>query len=382
MKKCFGVLGLLGVLFAAAACKQEVQPSSVIFGQAAVQDEADYDLADIQASGELIAATLSGPDTYYEYRGEGFGVEFEMARSFASHIGTRLRIEVVQDSTALMQKLTAGEADLALTTDLWRTRPNSPQLRAALQAWWKPELREQTRLRDNRRQSVARRSRLRPRAPMISREQGIISSYDDLFRRHASTARMDWRLLAAQCYQESAFDPKAVSWAGAQGLMQIMPATAAHLGVSPSAVFDPAQNIAAAARYLAELQATFADVREGTERLCFVLAAYNGGASHVRDAMALAQRHGGDPHRWNDVNRYILLLSNPQYYRDPVVKAGYLRGSETSTYVAQILARWAQYRGSARAASPLAAPSSPRGGTKSRNPHVRSREEFLNDSLR
>lgn len=379
MKKWIGVLGLL---LAVGACKQENQPSSVIFGQAAVQDEADYDLADIQASGELIAVTLSGPDTYYEYRGEGFGVEFEMARSFASHIGTRLRIEVVLDSTALMQKLATGEADLALTTDQWRTRANSPQLTAALQAWWKPELREQTRLRDNRRQSVARRTRLRPRAPMLSREQGIISTYDDLFRRHASTARMDWRLLAAQCYQESAFDPKAVSWAGAQGLMQIMPATAAHLGVSPASIFDPAQNIAAAARYLAKLQATFADIREGTERLCFVLAAYNGGASHVRDAMALAERYGGDPHRWNDVNRYILLLSNPQYYRDPVVRAGYLRGSETSTYVAQILARWAQYRGSARASSAMPAPAVSRDGGNRRNPHVRSREEFLNDSLR
>lgn len=379
MKKWIGVLGLL---LAVGACKQENQPSSVIFGQAAVQDEADYDLADIQASGELIAATLSGPDTYYEYRGEGFGVEFEMARSFASHIGTRLRIEVVLDSTALMQKLATGEADLALTTDQWRTRANSPQLTAALQAWWKPELREQTRLRDNRRQSVARRTRLRPRAPMLSREHSIISTYDDLFRRHASTARMDWRLLAAQCYQESAFDPKAVSWAGAQGLMQIMPATASHLGVSPASIFDPAQNIAAAARYLAELQATFADIREGTERLCFVLAAYNGGASHVRDAMALAERYGGDPHRWNDVNRYIILLSNPQYYRDPVVRAGYLRGNETSTYVAQILARWAQYRGSARASSAMPAPAVSRGGGNSRNPHVRSREEFLNDSLR
>ena len=348
-----------------------------MFGQADTQKEATaYDLEDIQASGELIAATLSSPETYYEYRGEGFGVEYEMAKSFASHIGTRLRVEVVQDSAELMHKLTSGEADLVLTVPKWQIRPSSPQLTSALSAWWQDDLRERTQLAEQQRLAPRNRIRRLSRPPMLSREKGIICSYDGLFQRYASVAGMDWRLMAAQCYQESAFDPKAVSWAGAQGLMQIMPGTAAHLGLAASTVYEPAQNIAAAARYLAELQVTFSDIHERTERLCFVLAAYNGGASHVRDAMALAQQYGGNPHRWNDVDKYILLLSQPRYYRDPVVRAGYLRGSETSDYVRQIMARWSQYRGVAHPA-----PLVPQKENYKRNTRIRSREEFLNDSI-
>lgn len=375
MSRTFLIILVSTILF--LSCKEESHKPSVMFGQADTQKEATaYDLEDIQASGELIAATLSSPETYYEYRGEGFGVEYEMAKSFASHIGTRLRVEVVQDSAELMHKLTSGEADLVLTVPKWQIRPSSPQLTSALSAWWQDDLRERTQLAEQQRLAPRNRIRRLSRPPMLSREKGIICSYDGLFQRYASVAGMDWRLMAAQCYQESAFDPKAVSWAGAQGLMQIMPGTAAHLGLAASAVYEPAQNIAAAARYLAELQVTFSDIHERTERLCFVLAAYNGGASHVRDAMALAQQYGGNPHRWNDVDKYILLLSQPRYYRDPVVRAGYLRGSETSDYVRQIMARWSQYRGVAHPA-----PLVPQKENYKRNTRIRSREEFLNDSI-
>ena len=375
MSRTFLIILVSTILF--LSCKEESHKPSVMFGQADTQKEATaYDLEDIQASGELIAATLSSPETYYEYRGEGFGVEYEMAKSFASHIGARLRVEVVQDSAELMHKLTSGEADLVLTVPKWQIRPSSPQLTSALSAWWQDDLRERTQLAERQRLAPRNRIRRLSRPPMLSREKGIICSYDGLFQRYASVAGMDWRLMAAQCYQESAFDPKAVSWAGAQGLMQIMPGTAAHLGLAASAVYEPAQNIAAAARYLAELQVTFSDIHERTERLCFVLAAYNGGASHVRDAMALAQQYGGNPHRWNDVDKYILLLSQPRYYRDPVVRAGYLRGSETSDYVRQIMARWSQYRGVAHPA-----PLVPQKENYKRNTRIRSREEFLNDSI-
>lgn len=375
MSRTFLIILVSTILF--LSCKEESHKPSVMFGQADTQKEATaYDLEDIQASGELIAATLSSPETYYEYRGEGFGVEYEMAKSFASHIGARLRVEVVQDSVELMHKLTSGEADLVLTVPKWQIRPSSPQLTSALSAWWQDDLRERTQLAERQRLAPRNRIRRLSRPPMLSREKGIICSYDGLFQRYASVAGMDWRLMAAQCYQESAFDPKAVSWAGAQGLMQIMPGTAANLGLAASAVYEPAQNIAAAARYLAELQVTFSDIHERTERLCFVLAAYNGGASHVRDAMALAQQYGGNPHRWNDVDKYILLLSQPRYYRDPVVRAGYLRGSETSDYVRQIMARWSQYRGVAHPA-----PLVPQKENYKRNTRIRSREEFLNDSI-
>jgi membrane-bound lytic murein transglycosylase F len=93
-----------------------------------------------------------------------------------------------------------------------------------------------------------------------------------------------------------------------------------------------------------ELQMAFQDINNPKERLHFALAAYNGGTNHVRDAMALAGKYGGVAQRWADVRRYILLLQEPRYYNDPVVKSGYMRGTETASYVDQIMQRHEQYR--------------------------------------
>jgi membrane-bound lytic murein transglycosylase F len=76
-----------------------------------------------------------------------------------------------------------------------------------------------------------------------------------------------------------------------------------------------------------------------------VLAAYNGGAHHIRDAMALARRDGRNQHSWDVVSGYVQLLSNPQYYQDPVVQHGYMRGYETVGYVRLIRQRYQQYKG-------------------------------------
>ena len=185
----------------------------------------------------------------------------------------------------------------------------------------------------------------RVHSPMLNRKEGIISRYDALFMTYSQPIRWDWRLMAAQCYQESTFDPSAQSWAGACGLMQIMPATATRLGLSHDKLFDPESNIAAAARFLGQLDRKFSDISDRGERLNFVLASYNGGYHHIRDAMALARRDGRDQHRWADVSRYVLLLSTPRYYQDPIVKYGYMRGSETVDYVQRIRQRWQSYSG-------------------------------------
>lgn len=183
-------------------------------------------------------------------------------------------------------------------------------------------------------------------SPMLNRSKGIISRYDSYFQKYAPVARLDWRLMAAQCYQESTFDPNAKSWAGACGLMQIMPSTADHLGLPRASLFRPEENVAASARYMQELGQHFSDVPL-SERVWFQLASYNGGFHHIRDAMALARKHGKNANRWADVSEFVLKLSKPQYYNDPVVKNGYMRGTETVDYVSRIRERWAQYRGMA-----------------------------------
>ena len=377
-----------------SCCKENRAVPSVMFGQPEPQEDmADYDLPDMQAAGELIAVTLSGPETYYEYRGQGFGLQYAMAESFASTIGTRLRMEMLSDTAELLSKLTAGDADLiafemdsaycaAYSSDVqlvggrWCVRSASSLLAQAVNRWWQPDTRTRFLAQEQARMAPANRVRRTARPPMLSRASGTISAYDALFIRAAHRLGWDWRLLAAQCYQESGFDPQAVSWAGACGLMQIMPSTGARLGLSPADLYDPARNIESASRYLAQLNQSFADITMPHERIYFVLAAYNGGAGHIRDAMALAEADGHTPRRWIDVEPYVLRLSSPDYYRRPQVKFGYLHGKETVSYVQQIRHRWAAYRGSARS-YPTGHQPQPSASKPSR---IRPRTDYINDS--
>lgn len=371
------------------SCHEKKTMPSVMFGNDNENVSAErYDLENIQAAGEIIMATLSGPDTYYEYRGEGFGLQFHIANAFARSIGARLRMEIANDTSELIRRLIDGECDavamalpkrpgLTIVQDEWTFRDDSPELLASASAWWNENTKSHFMALEHQRTKASRHSSRPLRSPMLSRQKGIISQWDGLFITYASVVGWDWRLLAAQCYQESAFDPHAVSWAGAQGLMQLMPSTAAKMGLSLAQVFEPEKNIAGAAKYLKILSLEFSDIPNRNERIKFILAAYNGGTGHVRDAMNLAKKNGKDSKRWSDVDRYILLLSDPTYYRDPIVKYGYLRGSETSNYVKAIMARWNSYRGSAPAHSSSTAPP-PSKGKSSR---VRPRKDFLNDSI-
>jgi membrane-bound lytic murein transglycosylase F len=213
-----------------------------------------------------------------------------------------------------------------------------------LQGWYHPSLIAAVQKEENDLLTV-RKVHRRIFSPMLDAKGGVISHYDNYFMTYARDIRWDWRLLAAQCYQESTFDPRAVSFAGAKGLMQIMPGTADHLGVSRSKLYEPEANIQAAVKYIGQLQNTFKDIRDNYERTNFVLASYNGGAHHIRDAMNLAKRDGKNPHRWSDVAPYVLKLSQPKYYNDPIVKYGYMRGSETVDYVSRIRQRHAGYQG-------------------------------------
>jgi len=122
--------------------------------------------------------------------------------------------------------------------------------------------------------------------------------YSDLFSRAASRYGVDASLLAAMANQESGFDSQAVSPAGAQGLMQFMPATAKGLGVNP---LDPNSAIDGAARYLSSLTKQF-----GSTDLA--LAAYNAGPGTV-------SRYGGIPPYTETQNYVRSVMSKAEAYR-------------------------------------------------------------------
>lgn len=355
-----------------SACTERQQstqtPWGDTFGTDTVSSNA-FSLRDILESGEMVVLTISGPNTYYEYRGKQMGTQYLLCEKFAQKIGVSLRVEVCKSIDEMIKKFNAGDADIIVyqiptstkgtipcgySTNngklAWAVRTDNTELADSLRSWYKPEIAESVKREEKAlfsTQSIHRRVY----APMLNTQAGIISNYDHLFKRYAPIARWDWRLLAAQCYQESCFDPKAYSWAGAKGLMQIMPETAKHLGLAESDVYEPDLNIYAAARYINELNTRFTDIQNPEERKFFILASYNGGFFHIRDAMALAKKNGKNPRKWIHVAEYVLKLSTPEYYNDPVVKYGYMRGSETANYVSAIYSRWQKYRGVRNASS-------------------------------
>jgi len=174
---------------------------------------------------------------------------------------------------------------------------------------------------------------------------GKVSKYDDYIKRYSESIDWDWRLLASLIYQESRFKPNVKSWAGAYGLMQLMPTTARRFGVSKSS--SPDKQIKAGVDFIKWLDKRFEKrgITNEEEKLKFILASYNVGLGHILDARRLAEKDGKDPDIWeNNVDEYILKKSNPKYYKDPVVKYGYCRGSETYNYVYQILDRYEHYK--------------------------------------
>jgi membrane-bound lytic murein transglycosylase F len=173
-----------------------------------------------------------------------------------------------------------------------------------------------------------------------SAQTGQLSPFDALFKTHASRTGLDWRLLASQAYQESRFDPKARSWAGAVGLFQLMPATAAELKVTR--LEDPEQSIRAGADYLASLSSRVDSRADLQNRIRMALAAYNAGFGHLEDAQRLAKERGLDPTKWfNNVDKAFQLLERPAFYQR--ARHGYCRATEPVNYVSQIQQRYESY---------------------------------------
>ncbi|OJV87508.1 MAG: lytic transglycosylase F [Bacteroidia bacterium 44-10] len=174
---------------------------------------------------------------------------------------------------------------------------------------------------------------------------GVISPFDSYFKRYGKETGIDWRLLASVSYQESNFETEGQSWAGAIGLMGLMPATAASLGAEGEQLLDPEKNIRAGTEYLKSLLHIFRFIDNPDERTKMALAAYNGGIGHVFDAIALTEKYGGDKEVWEgNVERYLQLKRLEQYYSDPVCKNGYFRADETIKYVRDVIDRWEIYK--------------------------------------
>lgn len=439
------------------ACRHQPRPT----------EEANYDLPQITDSGELVVLTLNSSTSYFDYRGEPMGFQYELANQFARSLGVRLKVEVARNTHDLVHKLLQKEGDLiaynlpvtkefkdsvlfcgediithqilvqrnttpkkkaldnvteligkevyvkpgkylerlinldkelgggilihevdndSITTEdlimkvskgeidyaicdndlaklnktyfpnlnislavsfdqraSWAVRKTSPLLGEAATQWHRKNITSPAYQASTKRYFEI--SKQTPHGSILSVKDGKISHFDALFKKYAGEINWDWRLLASLAYTESNFDTTAVSWAGAKGLMQLMPRTARAMGVPEGKEQNPEESIKAAVKYIAATSRSFSAIKDENERTKFVLAAYNAGIGHVLDAMALAEKYGKNKYVWdNNVDNYIQLKSNEEYFNDPVCKNGYFRGVETYNFVKEVTNRSAVYK--------------------------------------
>jgi membrane-bound lytic murein transglycosylase F len=159
-----------------------------------------------------------------------------------------------------------------------------------------------------------------------------LDEYSTTFHRAATATGLSWQLLAAVGYQESHWNPRAVSPTGVRGLMMLTAPTAQSLGIHNRT--DPHLSIIGAARYLAQLIKRLPASISQPDRSWMALAAYNIGYGHILDARKLTQRQGGNPNSWADVKKRLVMLSQGKYYRH--ARYGYADGRVATHYVANI----------------------------------------------
>ena len=229
----------------------------------------------------------------------------------------------------------------------WIVRNDSPILADSLNNWFEQSVTQPAYLRIIKRYFEAAKGYSDTHLPTFESnlDEGVLSPYDIYFRQYGEAVGVDWRLLASISYQESTFDIEGSSWAGAKGLMGLMPSTAASLGVGSDMIIDPETNIKAGAEYLRKLINLFINIENKEERIKLALASYNGGIGHISDARALAEKYGADENVWEgSVEKFIQLKRLEHYYNDPVCNNGYFRGDETVNYVSDVMGRWVLFK--------------------------------------
>lgn len=425
------------------------------------------DFEQIKEKGEITAVTLYSSISYFQYRTEDMGYEYELINDFARSQGLKLNIKVAENLTRLIEMLEAGEADVvaypialnnemkerfifcgkeqqttqvivqrasrgdtilkdvteligkevhvmpnstyserlhnlnnelgggiqiietamdSITTEdliemvsegkikytvskndiaqlnktyygnihttlqisfpqrsYWMVNKESPKLAEAINEWASGNDAKKAYTAAIKRYFEISKTYMELSMPEI--KKGQISPYDALFKKYAPGIGWDWRLLASIAFQESHFNPSLTSWAGARGIMGIMPRTGRAFGASIEELPIPEVSVDVAVKCLKAFNDGLSQVTDPEEKIKFTLASYNAGIGHIYDAQRLAKKHGKNPLIWHDhVEEFIRLKRDPQYYNDPVCKHGYLRGVETVRYVKEVIDRYEYYQ--------------------------------------
>jgi len=260
----------------------------------------------------------------------------------------KISYTVADENIARVQKTYFSNIDISTPVSFtqkiaWAVRESSPQLKAAINSWL-TEMKRTARFNNLYAKYFKdpRSFKRRIKSDYYSKAGGQLSEYDPMIKKYANRIDWDWRLLASLMYQESRFNPDAESWAGAKGLMQVMPVTGNLYGITN--LYHPESNMRAGIAYLSYLKKYWKVIPDSIQRVKFILASYNAGHGHVADARRLAKKYGKNPNVWDkNVEEFILKKSKPEYFNDEVVKYGYVRGIEPYSYVQLIIERYKHY---------------------------------------
>ena len=162
--------------------------------------------------------------------------------------------------------------------------------------------------------------------------QERLPKYEKYFAAYGKQYNLDWKLLAAIGYQESHWDPSAVSPTGVRGLMMLTQNTATAMGVKNR--LEAEQSIMGAAKLFDLLKQSLSDDIKDPDRIFFALAAYNMGQGHLADVQKIAEMNSLDPNAWHNINKVLPLISQKQWYKQ--VRYGYARGFETKQFVRNV----------------------------------------------
>ncbi len=247
-----------------------------------------------------------------------------------------------------MERLISGPTIAESDTIAWAIRSNAPDLEDRMNRYLYKHFRF-TEDRDRPRRStflnVLRRKYFEESRQMADyynpewqyQTIGIISPYDEIVRQVAESEGIDWLLITAMIAQESGFNPHSKSWAGAVGLMQIMPQ---FVDTPYEELYDEVTNIRVGARIIREHLDHYAYL-DSTNQISFALATYNVGLGHMADARRLVMDRNRNPNEWSEVSDALLRLMQRRYYQD--ARYGFARGIEPVRYVEEILNRYRTY---------------------------------------
>ncbi len=319
---------------------------------------------------ELIQSPLDlAKKTVHVREGSSF---FPRLKSLSNEIGAPINIKPVPGETTmelLIEKVANGkidytiadknialvsqwqhpniDANMVISLDqkiAWATRKNSDSLVVSIDKWLLNfQKTKKFKMLYNKYFKNQKSFNKRVHHKYYTLSSGSISPYDNLIKKHSPKINWDWELLASLIYQESHFNNDAIGWGGSFGLMQFMPSTGARFGVDSSSSAEA--NIVAGTKYIKHLNKMWAkNVPDSLERIKFILASYNAGPGHVMDAQRLAKKYNENPELWKNVGYYLKNKSNPQYYKDEVVKHGYCKGYIAYNYVSEIMERYEHYK--------------------------------------